>query len=283
MSRTVDDVFERDFKSMVTERLRESGGAPVTTIPVPSNLDMTHVKLRKRVYVRKIEEKFFDRLNKSTAELFGRGKLFKRQVLSDGSFRKDKDGNYVKDSYPVPNGSVAIISPISIGLKRFIEDDKGKKVEHIPTKGFGYVDYFEEKGKRKYIYVIPKEYAYMLNLCALVVSVNQRVKKYSSTQVTLVNGMRVYVEVIPYTHRDTGTYRLLAVEPDPIMQKHKADLFKHWSEKSLVFPPHLTNIEHKGYNLAWRDIVGSLAVEDYDKYSVPLSETSEEELDFGDD
>lgn len=282
MGKSIDDIFEREFKTMVTDRLREKGGAPITTIPVPPELDMGSKRLRKRGYVRRIEEPFFERLNKTQVELYGRGKLEKRQVLSDGTFRKDKEGNYVTDNYPVPQGSVAIISTCSIGLKRFVEKDS-RKVEHKPSKGYGYVDYFEEENVRKYIYVVPKENVYHVNLCALVVSVNQRVKRYASTQVTLTNGMKVFVEIVPYTHRDVGTYRLVAVEADPLMVKQKALLFKHWAKLWLVFPPNKTVLEDKGYNLAWKDIVGTLAVEDYEMYGTALSETSDEDLDFGDD
>ena len=122
MSRTNDSLFHKEFRDMMNGRKSMSISFDISKLPLPKIPTMSIGVPKKRVaLVRGIKEPFFDRLNGEEVQLVGRTTLKKRQVLSDGSFRKNPDGSFFVIDVPVKHGSVAIVSSRSIGLKRIVD------------------------------------------------------------------------------------------------------------------------------------------------------------------
>lgn len=140
--KTMDQVFAKEFKNMMDERRSMTGYFNLADIPVPplpsllTNLGKGDVCL-----VKGIQEPFFEKLNNTEVQLVTIPVLMKRQVLSDGSFRVDKDGNYVLIPVQVKQGFVAVYSNNSIGLRNKVVVNGVERL-HTATDGFKYVDFF---------------------------------------------------------------------------------------------------------------------------------------------
>lgn len=265
--KTADQIFVKEFKDMMNGRRSMSGVFNLVDIPVPniptliSNLGKGEVCL-----VRGIKESFFDKLNDVEVQLVTTPILVKRQVLSDSSFRVDKNGDYVFTQVPVKQGFVAVHSNKSIGLRNRIEVN-GVERKHTPTEGFRYVDFFELNGERRYIYLIPKENVYPLSLCALIITPNTHRNFYKGCKVALQNGHYLYLYVIPYkAGKETRGYRVLGVKPSTIFDVEVKKLLQYWMRISVIFDLNLTALENQvggEINVGIMDLVGTLGTEDY--------------------
>lgn len=265
--KTADQIFVKEFKDMMNGRRSMSGVFNLVDIPVPniptliSNLGKGEVCL-----VRGIKESFFDTLNNAEVQLVTTPILVKRQVLSDSSFRVDKNGDYVFTQVPVKQGFVAVHSNKSIGLRNRIEVN-GVERKHTPTEGFRYVDFFELNGERRYIYLIPKENVYPLSLCALIITPNTHRNFYKGCKVALQNGHYLYLYVIPYkAGKETRGYRVLGVKPSTIFDVEVKKLLQYWMRISVIFDLNLTALENQvggEINVGIMDLVGTLGTEDY--------------------
>lgn len=115
--KTNDSIFAREFKSMMDGRRSLTSGFKLSDLPLPVMDTMLQgVPKGRMALVRGIKELFFDRLNNQEVQLIGRTTLQKRQVLSDGSFRRDNNGQFVYDQISVSRNCIAILSSISIGI-----------------------------------------------------------------------------------------------------------------------------------------------------------------------
>lgn len=290
MTTSYEKVFYREFKEMMNARKAHITGFSLNSIPLPSFHQESTLKTkfyvgtktRKLALVKGVSEPFFERLNNTEVELLGRTKLYKRQVLSDGSFRKDKDGNYVVDEVTVPNTSVGVLSPISIGLKRFIEDERGKKKEHKPSEGYRYVDYVETKEGRKYIYIVPKQFVYRLSLVALIITHNRHKNYYHGVRVALQNGHYVYVYTVPYTYRENSGSLVIGVKASTDFNNEVKRLFDFWQRNGIMFPiesTRLTDQLNGITNLGFQEVEGTLTPGDYKRYHQSLAEEGVDRLE----
>lgn len=199
---TLESNFKQEFVEMMRGRynLALKNGTSAFSLEKFPVLSQPILPKGRVCLVRCIKEKFFERLNNTEVQLLlGKTVLPKRQVKSDGQFRKDAQGKYVTEQVLVPSGSVPVVSGLSIGLKRFVVTDGVKREWKVP-KGFKYVDYFEQNGKRWYIYILPKGYVYRVNMNALIVSYNKLRTYYHGARLAMQNGTYLYLFVAPYSY-----------------------------------------------------------------------------------
>lgn len=265
-STSMDTLFKKEFKLMMEGRKSLAKSTDLANIPVPKLPEMLlGTPKLKLATVKGIETEYFERLNKQMVEIVPRTSLQKRQVLSDGSFRKDKNGKYVTDPVPVPHNSVAILSTLSIGLKNVVVKN-GKKIKYHTPEGFKYVDYIIQNGVRKYIYIVPKKHVYRYNLCALVLTQNKRKNFYKGARLALQNGVYIYLYVIPYTYRQNIDQRILGVKPSYDFTKQYNLLLKAWQSKGILFDLSKTTLDDqvKGItNLAIEEYEGTIVADDF--------------------
>lgn len=226
--------------------------------------------------VKGVTEPFFDRLNNSEVVLMPKCTLYKRKVNSDGTFRLDKNGKEVKTVVTLNRGSVAILSNMSIGLKRKIVKG-GKEINHEPSEGYRYVDYIETKNGRKYIYIVPKDYVYRLNMCALVISTNSLRNYYKGAKIALKDGNYINIYVIPYKYRDYNGSRILGVKSTNNFDKEFNTLLNLWYSDGLIFDIRLTYLEEsiRGIKNVGLIVLNPTNTNVYRRYNVPLSKEKE--------
>lgn len=296
-----DVVFYKEFNNMMNERRAMPARFGYVDLPFPelSTMIMGTPK-RKMCFIGvspknewasedgKITEPYFEVLNGTTAELVGKTTLQKRQFLSDGSFRRDKNGDFVTTDVPVKKDSVAILSPVNIHLKTFEYDERGHKKNHNVSDGFKYVDYIKnpEDGSVKYIYIIPKKYVHLVNLCALVITLNKHRNYYKGSRLALQNGNWVYIYVIPYKYRENPSYRVCGVKDSTDFDEEVNNILTFWYQMGIIFDLNLTVLQNqvKGQNnAAIVDLDPTLDVSDYVAYDKDKSladENIDEEFDF---
>ncbi len=273
--KSFDNVFAKEFKDMMNGRRSITGSFNLVDLPVPKlpNL-ITNFGKGDVCLVKGIKEPFFDKLNDLQVQLVTNSILMKRQVLSDGSFRLDNNGEYVYTQVPIKQGFVAIHSNKSIGLRRKIVVN-GVEKEHKPTEGFRYVDYFELNGERRYVYIIPKDNVYRLELCALIVTPNKHRNFYKGCRLALQNGNYVYLYVIPYKNRDTRGYRVIGAKASTNFDMEVKKLLEYWMNLGVIFDLNLTALENQvggETNVGIMDLVGTLGAEDYKKTGGSLAQ-----------
>jgi hypothetical protein len=274
---THDNLFAKEFKDMMNGRRSMSISFKLVDLPLPMLESMINGTPKGHIAVlRGIKEPFFDRLNGEEVQLVGRTTLQKRQVLSDGTFRLNKDGKNEYTQVPVTHGCVAILSKTSIGLKRTVD---GK--EHKVSEGFRYVDYVDTTSGRKYIYVVPKTYAFRLNMCALVITPNKRRVYFKGCKLALQNGNYVYLYVIPFKYRETQDIRILGVKSDYSFDKEVSQIIQYWMSLGVIFDLKKTALADQVNgitNLGIMDLDGTVVSEDYRRFDISMAD--ENEADF---
>lgn len=281
MSITSNNLFYKEFKYMMNQRKASGRSIELSRFEVPEMEGVITGKPRGVIaLVKGIKEPFFDRLNGREVQLMPKGTLYKRKVLSDGSFRLDDKGKEVKDVVSIKRGCVAILSDVSIGLKRTIEKD-GKSVSHTPSEGYMYVDYVETKNGRKYIYIVPKDFVYKLNMCALVLSLTSLRNFYKGAKVALKDGTYVNVYVVPYKYRENSGTRVLGVKSSNNFNTEFTNLLKLWLSKGLIFDVRLTYLEESinGLNNLGIIPLKPTNTDTYERYNLPLSREKEEVIE----
>lgn len=273
-----DNVFAKEFRDMMNGRRSMVGNFNLVDLPLPElNSVLTNFTKGKVCLIKGIKEPFFEKLNKTEVQLVGKTTLLKRQVLSNGQFRRDSENNFVYTQISVKTGFVAIHSPKSIGLKRYIEVN-GKQKEHKPTEGFRYVDYFELNGEKRYIYIVPKENVYPLELCALIITPNKHRVYYKGCRLALQNGNYVYLYVIPYKVKENPGYRVIGAKASPNFDEEVKKILQYWTQLGVMFDLRLTALENQvggQTNVGIMDLVGTCGIDDYQKigHSLANSET----------
>lgn len=277
MSRTNDSLFHKEFRDMMNGRRSLAVNFDIRKLPLPElNTIGKGAPKRKMALVRGVKEQFFERLNKSEVQLVGRTTLRKRQVLPDGTFRKDKEGNYEFKDVPVSHGCVAVLSSISIGLKRTVD---GKV--HTVSEGYRYVDYVETKQGRKYIYILPKEFVYRLNMCALVLTPNKRRSYFHGFKLALQSGTYVYLYAIPYTYREQMDACVLGVKSGFDFTQETNAIIRHWMNMGVIFNLTVTALEGQvngETNVGFSELEGTIVSEDYKRFGESMATEKEDVL-----
>jgi hypothetical protein len=270
-----DNLFAKEFRDMMNGRRSMTQSFNLVDLPLPELETMINgVPKGQMALLKGIKEPFFDRLSNEEVQLVGRTTLQKRQVLSDGSFRTNKEGKYEYTQVPVSHGCVAILSRTSIGLKRTV-DGRSHKV----SEGFRYVDYVETNTGRKYIYIIPKSFVYRLNMCALVLTPNKRRLYFKGCKLALQNGVYVYLYVVPYRYRENMDVRVLGVKSQFDFDKEVWQIINYWMGLGVIFNLTMTALDGQVNgisNLGIMDLDGTVVSEEYRRYEVSMADESED-------
>lgn len=266
---TLDQEFAKEFKAMMYDRKSITGFYNIFDISIPTIPSLlTNLGKGEVCLVKDLNEPFFEKLNNTEVQLVTTPVLMERQVLSNGSFWVDKNGDYKYKKVNLENGFIAVHSSKPIGLTRKVIVN-GKEKEHNVTKGFRYIDYFELRDERRYIYTLPKENVFKLNLCALIITPNKHSSFYQGSKVALQNGNYLYIYVVPYKKAgDTRGYRVIGTKSYPDFSKEVKILLDYWMEIGVIFDLNMTALENHingETNLGINDLVGTLGFDDYEK------------------
>lgn len=152
--------------------------------------------------LKDIKVPYFEKLNKSVVILQPRISYSKRITGNDGQFIKNADGEVMKRDIDIPKGSRVVLSHISIHLQNYTVNEHGRREYVDLPEGFGYIDYIEQEGTRKYLYYIPREYIYPMNLMALVLSQTRLTSRYTWGRRYFFNrGIdSAYLYIAPYSN-----------------------------------------------------------------------------------
>lgn len=287
---THESVFTREFNNMMNQRRAQNTGFSIMDIPCP---DMKLIKADdfveggKMAFVKDIEEPFFSDLNNSNVEIV-KGRNFQKRVSyydEEGKikFREDRNGDIMKIEVPVKTGFVAVYSSINIHLPNKVEKNGEKRI-YKPTDGYKFVDYVDTDKGRKYMYLLPIDKVFPMELCALVISLNKHRAYYKGCKVALTNGHYVHIYSIPYKYRENAGYYLIGAKPSPNFDREMKELLDYWIKHSILFDLNMTALEnqYKGnINLGIVDIPGTCMPSEYVKYTTSLKKSDIEELENG--
>ena len=284
-----ENVFAKEFSNMMNERKSVNTGFSINDIPCPKLGLITaddYVAGGKLAHVKGITEPFFSDLNNTNVEVV-KGRTFKKRMSyfdenGKTQFRKEKDGQGMTTDINVDKGFVAVYSSVNIHLPNKIEVN-GQKKNYNPTKGYRFVDFIDTDKGRKYLYLIPMQYVYPMELCGLVISLNKHRAYYKGCKVALTNGHYVYIYSIPYKYRENTGYYLIGAKTSPDFDKEMNKLLDYWMENSILFDLNMTALDSQfkgNINLGIVDIPGTCMPSDYVKFT---SAMKSEELDEYDD
>lgn len=275
-----DKLFCQEFRQMMVDRNSLIGNDPrfhLVELPMPVLRGMVSAEAGNSLAkVVGVKEKYFSSLNDCIVTVLKRSTYKKRQIDSNGSFLKDRDDNLVYTQVPVTHGSVAILSNKCIRLRnRVVENGVTKR--YVPSTGFKYIDYMDlpEGRGRRYIYIIPKEYVYRLNTCALVLSQSSLRNYYKGYRLALQNGGYVYLYVVPSSKLRQASYRVLGIKLSPDFSVEIKSILNLWQSLGVIFDLNTTVVGVS--NLGISALEGTLYMEDFRLTDKSLSDVSDEE------
>ena len=198
--------------------------------------------------VKGVEVEYYKKLNDSNVMLVPCGFELRRRLLKakdEGGFRRDKDGNIRTVEVSVPRGSVAVMSPMPLGLPFSFK-----------AEGYDYVDYIEEGGKRRYIYILPTSVLYKTNFNALAIS-TKKMKCFSGVAIKTWNMGILNICVVPYkVGRTYESTIILKVKQSLDFTKDVAQLTKVLESKGVISNP-VDYMTEEGENMGVTPIVPS--------------------------
>lgn len=249
--------------------------------------------------IKGISEPYFSELNNCEVEIAKQKVFYKRLSMYDENnnvvFRKDKDGNFVTKEIYLESGFIGVFSTKNIHLPNRIEKH-GVKKEYIPTDGYGYIDYAETPNCRKYLYTVPMEAVYHMQLCALVLSLERKekvVKKFfKGCSVALKNGFYAHLFVVPYENiaravrrtenmygegiLDISHYKILCMKPSTNFNEEVRQLLNLWKQEDKIFDLEKTVVTdsemYTKENFGIIDIEPNLEVSDFRRIGEPMKQ-----------
>lgn len=209
MAWELDDLFEKEFTSMMRGLKVRNGLIPLSAVSFGNELESQFsVTAIDKVLIDGIKDEYYSKLNKQVVGVWSRPDLKRRTFDSNGEFIK-KDGNYVLEDVTVPSGCLAISADIPIGVK----------TRYKPEENFAFVDkvYNTALGGSKFIYIIPKKYLYRVNQSCISISWNKFTRNfYAQTSLATKWGSYLFLTVSPYKpSREGKASRVLTVGTDP--------------------------------------------------------------------
>lgn len=272
-SEELDKEFSKEFTIMMRERKALTGAFNLQNLYIPDEL-YTEVPKTDTIMLRGISTEYYNKLNSSECLRIGRVNLVRRLYNNKGEFKRDNNGNILKEDVDVSRGSIAVLSDINIKVPAAFKAD-----------GFNYVDYLERqlkdgRIKRSYIYIIPKRYCYKVNKVALIVANNKQTQTYSGYHVNLQNGYDIYLQAVPFKPNSSKNMgkRVVALKNSTDFDKEMTFLLRSWIARNVIFDPRYFEVEGcKVGNLVFEPISANL--EYYEVIDVEHSLENENDLD----
>lgn len=228
MTYSMDAVFVKEFDTMVRE-LAVTNRVDLFSLPVPDSFHFSKMDISfDQVTFRGIEEQYYGGLNETTGYLLSRPNLVRKKFNSNGDYVKDKNGNYFTEDVTVPQECVAVLSRKRLGVP----------LRFKSQLGFEYVDLYVNNESKElfYIYIVPRQFVYKLNLCALCLSLEKPRKLYGGCQVYLCSGHKVFLYIAPYKISSVvRNYRVFSVKPSLDFTSMYKDLLTFWGENGIIF------------------------------------------------
>lgn len=167
---------------------------------------------------------FFKNLNSTYAKLLS-GKIERRVLDLKGDYKKDKNGKHILEDVKIPSGSVAISSAVNLGLP----------FKHIYPKGFLYVDFLDIGGSISYIYIIPKQFVYMVPKVGLVLT-KGKVSAYRSIRVKLSAYEKFYLSIVPIkSNKQPNNMVVIATQYYAYKFNSEIEnLFQYWNQLGIL-------------------------------------------------
>lgn len=283
---TSDELFYKEFREMVNDRRVQMGTSmkfQINNLPVCKEAVIKDgIPKTSMVLIKGVKSvNGFSALDNTEAQLVNKSNIKKRVVNSDGSFRKLDNGKYKTTDVKIKSNCVAVLSNVNIKLQRYETTANGTKRAIKYKEGFDYVDYVETKHGRKYIYIIPKEFVYKMNMAALIITPNSHRVYYKGCKVVMQNGNSLYIYVIPFKrYNEMAGYRVLNVKSSVNFNSEVSALLKYWIKMGVIFDINMTSVERgvKGVkNLAMTNYVGTLSIDEYVKCNKSLAESNSDD------
>lgn len=258
---TAEEIFIREFKRTVNTLPTNSS---IFELPNPLKGTMK-VPTSKAYKVKGIEDETFSALNGEIVE--DMGKLVpERSVLGrNGKRQYDEDNNVIKEKPKTPSGSIYIRTSKKIAVPYGVD-----------LGDFNYADAWGgAPDDLKYVYAVPKDNLYIVNMTALAVS-TKKLKCYHGHQFKTWNYGTLSICVIPYNPNASYTNTIiLGVRPgldyDNEIKKYVNDLI----EKKIIPDVGYYNVSG-GIGGDENNIVHNQATPTYAEYEeesqIPISE-----------
>ena len=164
-------------------------------------------------------------------------RVAKRRIdIVTRDFIRDTSGGYVFDEFKVPSESLVIVSDINLKLP----------YKYKCPDGYGYIDFSDKKGKREFLYIVPKVFLYPVNQTALALSI-KTMKNYSGMGSVTWRFGTVFLHVIPYKSSIsyTGT-KLLKTGVTLDYNKEVKTIVDFWVNSGIIPNIQLCNTAAKG-------------------------------------
>lgn len=252
---SLEKVFERELRDAISN----VGYKDIFSIPLPEECKSWEVSGTEVYAVRGIEEKPYDGLNKTIVKRLPKDKVAKRRVVDKVTrkWKLDEEGNYVYEDYPVPSGSVVVVSDKKLGVPYKLYIDKGSK--------YGYIDYTENG---LFMYVLPKEVLYRVNQTALVISV-KNMKNYRGMGYTTWGKGTIFIHIVPYKPNSSQLYvgsKVLKTGHTLNYAEEIKTILRYWQKVNLIPCLSLTALSN-GENLAIKETISGYDENEY----IPVS------------
>lgn len=236
--KTAEQIFVQEFKQMQAQLRANNPMFDMYSLAVPKE-SLGDIVKKDMVYIKGIDEEYYNTLNNTEALIWSHGKLCRRKFDYKGEYIRDDKGNYVTQDVVLPHECIAIISTVKIGVP----------VKFKPKKAFEYVDCVSRPkadGTKEmcYVYIVPREYCYKLNQTALVMSMNKLRTYYSGASLSLRNGYTLFLYVIPYKPTSTRAknYRVLATKTDIDYSQEINTLLSNWVNSGVLYQPQMCEL-----------------------------------------
>lgn len=247
---TLDEMFAKEFKNMLSQRKAYSGVVGLYDLQLPKELDNRKIETHNKVLIHGVSDEYYSKLNDTEAVLMSRPDLKRRKFDYKGEFIRDKKTDeFITEEVDVPRNCVAIVSSEKIGVP----------LKYKPKEDMIFVDVIEKDANDiRYIYIIPKKYCYKLNQTALVISHNKMRVYYNGMGLALQNGNVIYLYTIPYKPSNSErSYRVICTKTGLDYSAELNSIRDFWLKNGVLFDYQMCSLEDgvKGRNnVAYEDL-----------------------------
>lgn len=257
----LDTIFYREFMETMRINRARFQEPKVMEFPIPESVSSPAI-VSDKILIKGLSEEYYSKLNGAECYLFRNPKLVRRKFNSKGFIKEN--GAYVYEPVPVPRGMTVILSPTNVRVPYGFQS----KVQ------CEYVDFGNVRGRKFYIYIVPKDNCYIINQVALVLSARPLRNHYGGVSFYTWTGYMFYLYLVPYKPDHGSKYRVLRTRESLNFPEMRV-LIEYWVKETILPNPRLTEVDPLVgvSNCTLRQISGTL--DDYVRYNPdsPLSLT----------